>query len=381
MPQPSDTATYSTDVLAHAGEILRTLKPAALGALFAVYRNDTQTQQEIAETIGSGRSTVTKYLRTQQQLGLTEKETQRYTVTRLGEFVLGLLDGMIDRLGPGLGSIDWSHDADKAELATMLEPLTGSRKIAVESYFILQSMYTRSGTTALFGTPQPVPVADIVADIDARKDEGERTDTELVRGKLRRFNETGAIHFDGQQATLTEKGQEHGRVLDKLAMFLDDKNNGDSTGCECGGDDDASASISGGSNTRVMDGTPSDDSSHHRPNSGTIAHQLQSHGFLGGQQVSVTERGAPDSQSPLTVVPAYCLRPAATDTIDEETRSQPDTRSVVPFTAMTAEELLTRAGQIVQEYGDVQLEPYWMIQIGETLYPLRSATTQTAESS
>jgi hypothetical protein len=381
MPQPSDAATRPTGVLAQAGEILRPLKPAALGTLFAVYSDDSQTQQEIAEAIGSGRSTVSKYLQTQESLGLTEQQTQRYTSTSRGEFVLSLLDGMITRLEDSdLSAVDWSNDGERQELATVLAPLSGSRKIAIESYFVLHSIYARAGVAGLLGTPQPVSLEDIVSDIDARNTGEKSTDIGLVRGKLRRFEDTGAIHLDDRQATLTEKGQEHGQVVDKLAQFLDEEDEISMNGCESPVTDESSEST--GTNDSGTDFTVSHDLSQQQPNPGTITQQIQSHGFLGGRQTSVAERGNTDSQDPLTVVPAYCLRPVANENVDGDAPSHQETSSILPFTTMTAEELLDRASQIVQEYsGDVQLEPYWMIQIGGRLYPLGPTDEQTPDSS
>jgi biotin operon repressor len=379
MPQPSDAATRPTGVLAQAGEILRPLKPAALGTLFAIYSDDSQTQQEIAEAIGSGRSTVSKYLQTQESLGLTEQQTQRYTITSRGEFVLSLLGGMIDRLDGDLSAVDWNADADTKELATVLAPLSGSRKIAIESYFVLHSIYSRSGVAGLLGTPQPVSLEDIVSDVAARNTDEKSTDIGLVRGKLRRFEDTGAIHRDDRRATLTEKGTEHGRVVDELAQFLGTEDKTGMNGCESPTKDESSESP--GATDSDTDFTVSNDLSQHRPNSGNIAQQIQSHGFLGGGQTAVTGKSTTDSPDQLTVVPTYCLRPAANGPTNGDASSQQETLSVLPFTTMTAEELLDRASQIVKEHSeDVQLEPYWMIQIGTRLYPLGPTDEQPPDS-
>ncbi len=374
MPRPNDTSSRPTSVLVRAGEILRVLKPATLGTLLTVYEDNSLTQEEIAESVRSGRSTITKYLRSLDDLGLIESHASQYPVTSTGETVISHIASMVDQVWNGLSTVDWTDENDKAELATYLEPLCGSRKISIESYFILYSIYTRSGTTGLLGRPQSVRLEDIVLDVETRQYErDEQTSTEQIRGKLERFAAEDAIIFEDQQATLTEKGQQQGRVLDDLARFLEEYQPETSTSDERDGHHHTATS----STEDTTAGTPVDTSST-PSDSGSLAQQIQPHGFLGREPVSIEEDEVPPQETP-TAIPVFCIRSASDDTEDA---SRSSLTPVVPFTSMTANELMDHISTVVREHdGEVQLEPFWMPRIGEQFYPVEPADVSISDSS
>lgn len=362
MPQSSATANPPTDALTQAGEILQTLTPRTLGTLLIVVDEDPQTQGEIAERIGSARSTVSKYLLSLEELPLplVRKGRQRYTGTDAGRTVLGLFDAMADRLGVDLEAIDWQTDAEVAQVANCLTPLCDSR--STTPIFVLEAVRSRSGIVDLLGTPRTVSVGEIVDAVVRRHSErGEHSTAEQVRTILRRFDEATAVEFDGEECTLTEKGQEHACLLHRIVGLLTD-----------------SAEQQGAHDAQPED-NQSDDAARTSPQpssaptastvTGRVANQLDPRQFTGGSTLS-TAASSTDQQTP-TIIPAYWV---VSDTEERTELTETESTPVLPLTTMTTGELAERATQLHEEYGtDGTVVPYWTLQMGEELYPVETA--------
>ncbi|RRJ29936.1 hypothetical protein [Halocatena pleomorpha] len=363
MPQQSVTAGPPTDALAQAGELLQTLTPRTLATLLIVVDDDPQTQGEIAETIGSARSTVSKYLLSLEELPLplVMKGRQRYAGTDAGRTVIGLFDGMTERLGVDLATIDWQTDTEVEQVADCLTPLCDSRSLT--PIFVLEALRGRSGIVDLLGTPRPVSVEVVVDAVDRRhRERGEHSTTEQIRTILRRFKDADAIKFDGDDCILSEKGQEHACLLHRIVELLEE---------QAGRQDEREAQPRSGQS----DDSPRTTEAHPSTapiagiDTGRIANQLDPRQFTGGgppdNSVSTDEQKTP------TIIPAYWLVP---DTAGEKERTQTQPTAVLPLTSMTPEELVDRSTHLLEEHGtDAALVPYWTLQMGNEHHPLEKA--------
>ncbi|UPM43172.1 helix-turn-helix domain-containing protein [Halocatena salina] len=367
MPHPN-TTDRPTPVIVATGEILRTLTPPTLASLLVMYDTTTEDQAEIAAAIGRTQSTVSSYIRSLASLPvpLIAKRGSRYTVTDAGESIIGLISGMMDRLGCDLHAVEWQEEADKDAVAGMLTPLHDSRSTL--PFLLLDSLYERSDLDGLIGTPQPVWIDDVVSDIDTRRQErGESVTTKQVRQAVQRFNEAEVLSFDGSQIELTEKGQEHVRLFHEITQLLreQDKINV-SDGAEgnalTAGNDTKNRSESGESHRLP---TGEDEHSHRQSVTGDITNQFQPQGFSGGQPQPTGKRNIQESP---TVVLGYCVtREDTNDTPHDQQEVQP----ILPIREMTAEELLARLSRIVDEHDTSrQLTPYWLLDVDSGVYPL-----------
>ncbi len=357
MPQPSATASPPTDALAQAGETLQTLTPRTLATLLIVVDEDPQTQGDIAEMIGSARSTVSKYLLSLEELPLplVLKGRQRYAGTDAGRTVVGLFDGMTERLGVDLETIDWQTDTEVEQIADCLTPLCDSR--SPTPIFVLEALRARGGVVDLLGTPRPVSVEVVVDDVARRHNErGERTTTEQVRTILRRFEDADAIEFDGEDCTLIDKGQEHACLLHRIVKLLEEQAERQDEHDGQRGSDQSEDGIQ----TEPQSSTATTGTSR-------VANQVDPRQFTGGSTLSTATSS--DDQTMPSIIPAYWL---ITDTERENTATQPVPG--LPLTTMTTEELVERATHLHEEYGtDGTLVPYWTLQMGEELHPLEEA--------
>lgn len=373
MPQ-SNHSDRPTDVIVIAGEILRTLHPSLFGALSAVYEDETLSQAEVADIVGRTPPTVSSYFQSLEnglQVPLTVKRGQRNTVTDTGEKVISLVRRMSSNLDLDLTSIDWSDETDRAAISKRLSPLHDSR--STEPFFILDSLYDRSDLDGLLGKPQPVWLDDVVSDVKGRQQERDKSTTlPQVRDKIKRFDDAGALTFDGTQITLGEQGQEQARLVTKLVQFLKERDDIDTESSENVEHKDSSESADNGGAVH----SEVDDSFHRSHARGGIAQQRQGQGFLGARRTS----GALSVQENPAVVLTYCLHPTSDMAPAEESHVQPP--SVLQLTTLTASELADRVEQIIQEYGgDAKLVPYWALQTEMGLYPLGPAGIPPAEIS
>jgi Mn-dependent DtxR family transcriptional regulator len=360
MPSASDQEEKPTHMLVEAGKILRALKPSTLGTLIVIYSDDTQTQEKIANAIGCARSTVSKYLQSLEDLTLAKKKAQRYTVTDAGEKVIGLMNSMAGEDDIDLFSVNWSNADAKETVATLLTPLYDSRSIA--SFFILDSLYTRSGTIGRLSQPQTIQIEDVVQDVDVRQTErGESATTESVRQKLRRFNDAGVIEFDGRRITLTEKGIEHGQTLHQLVDFLMNQKDTGHRVTESTESVSAPRSSAEASDSPEKSNTADTDPS-------TVTHILDETTSQTDSRRSLASQSSVDSsQLPIdspTIIPAYYLRRHTEDrNTEENVQLQSQQSPVLPLTSLTVKELADHIDRIIEEYPeDATLEPYWTIQ-------------------
>lgn len=364
MPRPSDLDGRSTAVLVEAGEILRKLNPPTLAALLFVLKDNTQTQAEMADAIGCSRSSISKYLRTLSDLPLplaTQQRGRRYTVTDEGKKIVGLIDGMVDRMtdrhGLDLRAIDWENDADREEVATDLAPLYGSR--SSRTFFVLDALRDRSGSDDL-STSRRVWIENVVHDVDVRlKERDESVTTEQVRNTLRRFADNDTIEFDGEYITLIEKGRAHAWLLDRLAQSIEEENAADGSATEKPAPE---SSIGNSPQILTADQHETD-----------VTQQIRPHRFYeGDQRVDASSDASASSESPI-IVPAYCLKSIGDGDIKEGSRSQSQL-PILSLTTMTIAELAKAVNRLTQKYDEnMQIEPYWTLQMGSELYPLGPA--------
>lgn len=365
MSQSSNSGRQPTSLLVEAGAILRTtLTPNTLATLLAVLKDDTQTQAEIADTIGCGRSTVSSSLRSLADLplALVRKQAQRYTVTDAGVKVIGLVDGMFGGFDQDLHAIDWQTTADREDVIDIVTPLYDSR--TTEPFFILYSLSVRSANSNDHGSSHSIQSEDVVEDVIKRQTErGESTSSTQIRHTLRRFDDCGVITFDGRQITLIEKGQKHTRLLQELIRQLEEQRN--TTEEESKMSESSQKEYPSASLTTSIPSTERSDAS---VESSEIVPQHRRQGFFGRAQSSIDHSII--SRNTPSLIPVYCL--CTTNDADPDPQSQP--LPVLPLTTMSITELIDHANQLAHTYdADAQLEPYWAVWTDSGLQPLGPA--------
>lgn len=341
MSRDSEPANHSVHVIVEAAEILQKLTPQRLATLLFVSYEDIDTQTEMADILDISTSTVSTYLQIFEDLplSLATKGRTHYTITNDGEEVLDLLDETLDRLGVDLTTVSWDEDASE-QIGDALAPLHGSRNAI--PFLVLHSLGTRSTVGERIdrhGSPKSVRIKDIVDDVNShQKDRGKNATRKQIRWMLGRFEEFGALEFDGKEAVrLTDQGQEQAVLLENLLQLLED--------------DSADSSEETTSSQTQQD---------RAIKSRSLTDPTQQ--FNRRDVSGISERSRGISQSP-TVVPAYCL----SSTGDED--SQP-VFPIPPTT--TVEDLIEHITRLAELDGDVPLELHWAVQIESGLYPVEA---------
>jgi DNA-binding MarR family transcriptional regulator len=346
MSQDSESENRATQMIVEAGEILQKLTPPRIATLLFGADDEIETQGEIADILGCSPSTISTYYQTLEglPLSLAAKGRTHYTITDNGEDVLDLLDEMLDHLGVDLVTLNWDEDASE-QIGECLAPLHGSRNTI--PFFVLHSLGTRSTVGERIdrhGTPEPVRIKDIVADVNLRQqDRGKTATRKQVRWMLGRFEDFGGLEFDGKEAVkLTDQGQEQAVLLEELLQLLTD-------------DGDEETTTTSQTHTQQNRATRSDAMI-------DLAQQLNRTDVseLSGR----TQYGG--SQLP-TVVPAYCLASPSDKEAGEDDTHSP-VFPIPPTT--TVDELTEHINRLAELDGDVSLELNWAVWIESGLYPV-----------
>lgn len=363
-----------TPVLVAAANILQALSPSRLGLLLVLYDNDTQTQKEISDLIGRTQSTISTYLQSLGSLSppLAAKQGKYYTITNTGGKVVGLVNDMARRCDLELRSVNWTDDSDRKDVEALLTPLSDSQ--IMRPFFILDSLYERSGIDGLMGTPQPVSFDDIVQDVEIRQKEiGESVTTDEIRRTVKqRFDDTDTARFDGEEVTLTaDKGHQHAWLWNELLQHLKRQ-----TEFVSGRDKKAVMADVESSSENLDEPTTSRtsprDSSGQTNNSSSTSEQVAGRSL--GSSQSVAERGE-RLESP-SVVPVYTLHSG------DAAKERPDSSPLLPLTAKTTiEELAASVDQLANDYNeDTELRLEWMVRTESGVYPLESADSDSSNA-
>jgi hypothetical protein len=332
-------------------------------------------QAEIADRIGCADSTVSKARQALKDLPLplVEKGRQRYSITDAGKQVLGLISQMIESpktdIDIDLDSIDWHDDTEKAAVEALLAPLSNSHSTV--PIFVMDALAERSGNGETLGTPPPVPVEQIICDVEMRRQErGVSTTAEQVRQTLRRFDDADVIALDGPDYRLVDKGQEVAWLLEQLVQLVEgnrETESSQSTPRAISNPETQQPSSS--ERTRSTPTTGNTDESI------SNANQTMTRGFFGGPSAGrMSETLNTDAPTTPSIVPAYCLLPSNDVSSDEISNSPSQFQAVLPMTQLTITELIEYAQRLASEYGDeTQLASYWTLRTESGLYPLGPA--------
>jgi hypothetical protein len=374
------TKDYSTPVLFVAAKILRTVTPDTLASLILVYSGTTTSQKEVADVINRDQSTVSTYFQSLTLEGapvsLVVKPGLRYTVTDMGEDVIGFIHEMASHLGVELDTIDWGSASDKDQIGVkLLSPLHESRSVA--PFFLLNSLGKRS-IEARDDTSQPVWIDEVVHDVDIRLQELDKTTSKKqIHQIAERFADKDAISFNGTQLTLEKKGKEQAYLLAQLAEEIDKQNlveSAEDEGSPAAATDQTETAL-GGPNALDTDTTDVDHDTQKIDTPAGIRQQIVPQQSQGDELSSSSAQ--PSVQEGMTVMTVYCVRSGdETESVEESVLDSP----VLPLTAITAGELIEKGRQIVQEYGeDAELVPYRMVQMNSKLYPLAPIDSQAVD--
>ena len=399
MTGPSDTYGKATPVLVTAGTILRTLNPSTVASLLFLDESTNYTQQEIAEEIGSSRSSVSQYQRSLEDLTvpLAAKQGYRYRITSAGETIVAYLDGMADRLNVDLHSLDWQSEDAHDQVATLLTPLYDSR--STRPFLILHSAGSRSAVgdqIDRLNPPQPIWIDEIIRDVEDRQQErGETSTPAQIRQTVRRFEDKGVFEINDNQITLTEKGREHAALLERVTQLVEDEvsssrsdiNESDTENSTDRGDRDSVEETHSPKRVETIEssdasGLPVSEEarrlrSDEEDNSGDFIQQSQPHGFLAERPSVGNEETV---SKPPAIVPVYCLRTDAVEERDSSSPSYEQLLPVLPFTTLSVEGLIDQARQLGREHDmTAELEPYWMMRIGSDYYHIEPSNNPTVD--
>lgn len=344
-------------LLVEAGEILQKLSPSRLATLLFVSDDDIETQAKMADILDISPSTVSIYLQSLEDLPLSlTKREHHYKLTSAGDAVIELLDSMFGHLGKDLSTLDWRDEDERDHIGELLTPLHNSRSAV--PFFVLYSIGQHSaveGQLDRFVSPESVQIEDVIADVKKWQEERGKSGTrKQVRSMLKRFKKYDEIEFDDELIILSEKGQEHVRLLERLIDLLE-------------GDEITESSEDTFSFPSSSAQQTSDTQSGITTTSTTDRVGLQ----LGLQRFIDEQEDAGSSDLP-TIVPAYGI--SSPNGEGEDTRS-PST--VLPLTpTISVEDLADQIHRIGREHGNVQLELFWTELPSETSAPDSSDRSQ-----
>jgi biotin operon repressor/Fe2+ or Zn2+ uptake regulation protein len=368
----------STQALSKAADVLRSLNPSTVGSLLFLIDEKDYEQGEVADKIGYSRSSVSKAYKSLNEslLQLAIKRGNTYEITSAGKTFTGYLNGMAERLGVDLHSLDWQSKDAHGKVASLLAPLCDSRDSL--PFFVFDSIATRSAVGEQVNrhnlrTPQQVRVEAVVEDVDVRQQErGEHVTPAQIRKILHRFEEQGAVKISDNRIQLAEKGKEHALLLNQVVQLIE-KQAHTPTDEEKGENGNMNTETDARMDTSDTDWPTSNARKH---GSGGFVNQIQPHGFF-GKRISMDDREERDEHP--NTVPVYCLRPSAPDETGRESPSGEYPSPVLPITRLSIGELINRVQQLGQEYDlDREVEPYWMIRMGTELYPMESADEESS---
>ena len=335
MPQLSER-DGQLPFLVEAGEILQKLKPMRIATLLYISDDEVETQTEIADILGISRATVTTHLQLLADFPrpLTVRE-QEYRITSDGDAVIGFLDAMFRHLGLDLSAVDLSDKNVREEMDERLFPLHKTRSIT--PFLILYSLGQRSAVEERldrFVSPSPVQLKNVLKDVkEWQERRGNTANRKQVRAMLNRFEEAGVIEWSDDEITLTDKGQEHVRLLEQVTDLFEEGDFDES---------EASSTTSGqvtNSRSRPLNRTDT---------GGT--------GLPVSQRVESEEVDKSDSPSP-ALVPAYTLSPSDSETEETDSQSSPLVLALTPTARV--DDLADQIERVSQKYGNAQLELVW----------------------
>lgn len=227
MSQPSQPDTHPTHILVATGEFLQTvLQPSTFMVMLKapMRSREPEPPEEIAADLWCSPETVADdlHMLTHQTISLVRKaDTEKgYTKTGIGSSIVGKINQMTAHLGTDLTEVNFTNENTKTTLTTVLTPLSNPESHL--SWFVLNALRELSNTHHLHGHPQPVAYADLVADIEHRQqDRDESLDTTQLQQTLTHLEETDVLLSDGDECTLTDKGQEHVMKFHTVARMIE----------------------------------------------------------------------------------------------------------------------------------------------------------------
>jgi hypothetical protein len=207
---PTHPETHPTHILVETGEFLQALlKPSTITVLLAAIETKPQTPADLEPNVWCTPGTVAEdfHTITTFSLPLVRKTApdEPYAFTKIIINIGGLLNQVSDNLGDMFTDLDYTDPQTKAQIATVLTPLSTIERPL--PWFILDALREVSGTNGFDDTPDPIALNDIVAEITQRQHQrGEDVAPGEVDQILTHFADTDLLFFDGDECTLTEKG-------------------------------------------------------------------------------------------------------------------------------------------------------------------------------
>lgn len=216
---------WPTPILVTTGNVLRAITPTTVASLVLLDTGTATTQTEIADTINRDQSTVSSCLQSLKidnaPVSLVEKSGHSYTLTDVGKEVLDLVTDT-RYLGFELQTVEWGSEPDKERIAAQLAPLHGSRSVI--PFLLLDSLASRSEFGGPRDTSQGVTLDKIALDVNNRLQKINRTTSkQQLRQIAARFVERNAITSDDGRLCLTEKGQRHAELQNRVAMTVSNR--------------------------------------------------------------------------------------------------------------------------------------------------------------
>lgn len=207
---PSHPETHPTHILVETGEFLQALlNPSTITVLLAASETNPQRPADLEANVWCSSDTVAEDFHTVTTLSLPLLQRpapdEPYVHTELLINIGGLLNQVSDNLGVMFTDLEYTDPTTKTTIATVLTPIaTIERPLP---WFILDALRELSDTNGFDSTPTPVAASDIVMETTQRQHQrGEDMAPGEVDQILTHFADTDLLFFDGDECTLTEKG-------------------------------------------------------------------------------------------------------------------------------------------------------------------------------
>lgn len=222
---PTQLETHPTHILVETGEFLQALlNPSTVASFLEALKTNPQTPADLATEVWCSPATISDELHTVTTLSLPllrkPAPDEPYINTQTGLQVAGLLNVVSRTLGGRFTELDCTDQDTKSTIATVLTPLSTLESDL--SWFVVNALQELSDTQDFDSTPRPVAVSDIVAETKQHQHQrGEAFETDQVDQLLTHFENTDMLIINGDECSLTEKGNLHVVQFHEVARMIE----------------------------------------------------------------------------------------------------------------------------------------------------------------
>jgi hypothetical protein len=222
---PTHPETHPTHILVETSEFLQALlNPSTITVLLATLETNPPTPANLEANVWCSPETIADDFHTITTLSLPllhrPAPDDPYIHTEIVVNIGGLLNQVSDNLGDMFTDLDCADPATESKIATALTPISTIERPL--PWFILDALRELSDTNGFDSTPDSVALSDIVAEtIQRQHQRGEDVTPGEVDQILAHFVDTDLLFVNGDECTLTEKGNLHIILFHAIAEMFE----------------------------------------------------------------------------------------------------------------------------------------------------------------